>query len=225
MVRCFIAIVLAIFMSPVVPVTSLAQGTSSTIVSIADHLAPVGHPARKFVVQLAWDYAMRLGHLNRFEAFLSNRDTSICNELCRSNVIGAYFAGDEGNSPSDLIRYVFTATCFGVVRRDDRLGEALTILESRLGADTWYNAPKGLSDYDKFVVRDVLGNALKYYLATDRLEDAKPRFGNIYRLLQATAGINRPVKASVYPIGWTSAQEQAARVACNRTSIDRRAKP
>ncbi len=199
-----------------------AQTTSSTVVSIADHLTPTGHPARKFVVQLAWDYAMRIGHLNQFEAFLRNRHASICNELCRDRVIGAYFAGDEVPGPSDLLRYVFTATCFGIIRSDDRMGDALSILQERLGVDPWYNAPQGMSDYDKVVIRDVIGNALKSYLKTDRIDDAKPRFDKVVRLWHATAGVSRPTKSNVYPIGWTSTQEQAARVACSRTTVDRR---
>jgi hypothetical protein len=215
---------IAVLVLSVTPRFAQAQNTAATIESIANHLAPVGHPARTFVVQLAGDYAMRIGHLNQFEAFLRNRDDLICNELCKDRVTGAFYASDEkSSSPSDLLRYVFTATCFGVIRSDERMGAALAILEEQLGRHTWYLAANGLSPYDKIVIRDVIGNALKTYLQTDRIDDGKHhKLERVVRLWHATTTETRPAKANVQAISWSAVQQKAARAACSRATVDRR---
>jgi hypothetical protein len=209
-------------------VSSVARAQSQTSIQVViDELAPTGHDGRSFVETYANVVANRLTDLDDFANFLKTQKPEICNLLCQRHVTGAYFKGDA-RGPGDLIRYVFTSTCYGVIPSLRRKGLALADLETVLGSQNWYRDPTKLSTYDKIVIRDVLGDALKDYLGENHLGPkpgtapvAKANFGRVVALWKAAYRNGAP-KINSLPAMWSESQDLAAFAACKDAAIEKR---
>jgi hypothetical protein len=206
--------------------SSAEAQTSQGVKAVVDELAPGVHPGRSFVEAYAAVIAPQLTNLDEFAAFLSTNQTQICNLLCQKHVTGAFFKGDA-RGPGDLIRYVFTATCYGIIPSMRHRGLALADLETVLGNQTWYRDSRNLSEYDKLVIRDVLGDALKDYLGQNYLGTkpnvppvAKANFGRVVALWRAAYRKGAP-RISDLPMMWSESQDQAALTACKGSGIEK----
>jgi hypothetical protein len=99
--------------------------------------------------------------LNGFENFirgLEDPSKPICNYLCQRRVAAAFWF-DTKATPIDLVRYVFTATCFGLRPGPTHRGAALKQLESALGkvADDELRQ-LFVTNQDRYFVRVLLGD-------------------------------------------------------------------
>jgi hypothetical protein len=111
------------------------------------------------------DYVSRLdqpiGALDNFVAVIDGSSKSACNLLCQAHLMPAFFRTSRVNA-LDLVRYVFTSTCYGVINDEQHRGKALDDLEAVALTSYFLNETKLAKSQDEsYILRRVLGDAVK----------------------------------------------------------------
>jgi hypothetical protein len=201
--------------------TMAQQFPPSSVVKVVDALTRPDDPARSFVQTYAEKVASRLGDLDDFAEFLSSTDRVLCNLLCSAQVAPGYFRRDTLHW-ADLIRYVFSSTCYGVSRdlRRTALKDLDDILFPIPGATmrSWY---KDFPDAGNVIIY-VLGGAMHAVDQERNVRTTSAEFGALSLIVrEASVERDRPYK---FPA--TTAAEDVAVEACQNSfaakSISRR---
>jgi hypothetical protein len=169
---------------------------------------------RRFVLSYVTALEPFIGPLDNFVDLLEGRQSHICNLLCLERVTGAFRARAE-TSAADLVRYVFTATCFGFVPDDNHVGKALAQLDGLLKLDP--KALEPMSPADRALLRELLGDTIKSWEKITSMD--KTRFKGVLRLWKEALGpnINPGVMRQMPP-----EIEAAAKEACRSSLVPTR---
>jgi hypothetical protein len=134
-----------------------------------------------------------LGDLDYFTSVVEGREPFACNLLCRDGVVPNFWL-NRPVTPIDLVRYVFTATCYGYLPDEQHRFAALKQLDGVLGSlaklDVNFYAKLLLdNDNDKKFVRAELGDIL---LNDDvKFREFTAKFDNIKQLWHHAKGMEK----------------------------------
>lgn len=171
----------------------LAQSTATladpppSVGRVVEALAAPGDPARQFVQSYAEKVADRIGNLDEFANAVAGERPQICNIVCQACAAPAYFKSKDRQSWVELIRYVFTSTCYGVAPefRRDALDDIEGVLSLMGNYDPQKLFPGGASIEGEVVVH-VLERAVKLNAADNQYGSDGKRYPAILRLAEAS---------------------------------------
>jgi hypothetical protein len=152
-----------------------------------------------------------IGELNNFISVMDKSSISACNLLCEVHAAAAFYRPTRP-SPFDLVRYVFTATCYGIVPDPLFRMKALADLEYVLNRDDLIARVK-FSTYEAWIVRTVLGDAVKFVDAEFPKKTQYRRIRDLWR----NAYRSSPNHTN-YPPEFVEGQLAASRKACEPAS-------
>jgi hypothetical protein len=157
------------------------------------------------------DYVARLessiGQLDNFIDVMDGKAPYACNLLCMAKTAPAFFRPVQP-SPFDLIRYVFTATCYGVVPDPQFRPRALADLEVSIRESMSVLSVRP-SAYEGWILREILGEAAK---SVDQKFPKQATFPWVRDLWKR--GYRSSDAKAIYPTLWVDGQLSASRKAC-----------
>jgi hypothetical protein len=171
-------IVAAILCLPTAALTQSA--TSEKVYEVLLKANPEVGKQKDFVVAYSDKLMERLRSLDGFVSVMDGRETKICNLLCQSHVASAFYRGETVKA-LDLVRYVFTSTCYGVLNDPEHRGKALKDLED-VAQSSYLRNPTELakSEEDSYILRHILGDALKAWEPNFTKVTAFPRLKKLW---------------------------------------------
>jgi hypothetical protein len=163
-----------------------------------------------------------LDDLAGFVDLLEGRDPSSCNLLCKQGLVSKFWLNGPATAV-DLIRYVFTNTCYGVSEQYQRkaLLDLNAVLNRLYTTDTTYAELLGnqnIAEKDRDFARGQLGDIQSVHDPNFSVINP-PKFDNIKSLWQHAAGNSAPPHRK--PLELSADQKSAIRDACSTSYAHR----
>jgi hypothetical protein len=150
-----------------------------------NRVSPLNNTQAQFVRDYSTALMPKLRDLDNFVDALNAPTEGICNLLCRKGIVPRFWVSQSA-SPVDLIRYVFTSTCYGVTS-EHRPGafKLLNTIVAGLNGTTAFDAAaklfEPLSPTDQYFMRNEFGDMLR---SVDPAFNVRPSFPSATLLWQ-----------------------------------------
>ncbi len=116
------------------PLAAQPKPSPSAVDLVVKALSNPDDPSERFLVAYATKVAARIGNLDDFARLLTTDAAMQCNLLCEARLTPAYLKPPSSQTRwSELVRYVFTSTCYGMEKTSRSL--ALQDLEETLKSE------------------------------------------------------------------------------------------
>ena len=178
--------------------------------------------ARNFVVRYVELLEPTLGPLDNFVAVVDGQIDYACNLLCQKHFVPGFRVEYE-IGVSDLVRYVFTSTCFGVIHDDDHIAKALSQLD-KLTKEFKNEFFEKLPRQDQKSLRELIGDTIKSWENIARMDSS--RFSRLHEVWQLTlVGIDASDARTNVLRTMSEKTNEAAKEVCRSSLVPIRVRP